>query len=159
MNLRMNIWDSSFFTPYSEERDDITGPQMDFKKIFSISLTFCLFFQGDDHMNKLERDYQSGLIKRIKDRFEGCMVLKNDARYIQGIPDLLVLYNDNWAALECKRERKSNRQPNQSYYVKKMDRMSYARVISPENEEDILDEMESTFATRRSTRISRSKQA
>ena len=110
-------------------------------------------------MNKKESQYQSGLIDRIKDRFPGSMVLKNDARYIQGIPDLLVLHEDNWAALECKRERKSHKQPNQSYYVAKMDRMSFARVISPENEQEVLDEMEQTFASRRSSRVSRRKPA
>ena len=110
-------------------------------------------------MNKKESKYQSGLIDRIKDRFPGSMVLKNDARYIQGIPDLLVLHEDNWAALECKRERKSHKQPNQSYYVGKMDKMSFARVISPENEEEVLDEMEQTFTSRRSSRVSRRKPA
>lgn len=110
-------------------------------------------------MNKKESKYQSGLIDRIKDRFPGSMVLKNDARYIQGIPDLLVLHEDKWAALECKRDRRSHKQPNQSYYVAKMDRMSFARVISPENEEEVLDEMEQTFATRRGSRVSRRKPA
>lgn len=108
---------------------------------------------------KNENRYQSGLIDRIKDRFPGCMVLKNDARYIQGIPDLLVLHEDNWAALECKREKKASRQSNQSYYISKMNRMSYASFISPENEEDVLDEMESAFASRRSSRVPRRKQA
>lgn len=110
-------------------------------------------------MNKKESKYQSGLIDRIKDRFPGSMVLKNDARYIQGIPDLLVLHENNWAALECKRDRKSHRQPNQSFYVNKMNRMSFARVISPENEEEVLDEMEQAFASGRDTCISRRKQA
>ena len=110
-------------------------------------------------MNKKESKYQSGLIDRIKDRFPGSMVLKNDARYIQGIPDLLVLHENNWAALECKRDKKSHRQPNQSFYVNKMNRMSFARVISPENEEEVLDEMEQAFASGRDTCISRRKQA
>lgn len=110
-------------------------------------------------MNKKESKYQSGLIDRIKDRFPGSMVLKNDARYIQGIPDLLVLHENNWAALECKRDRKSHRQPNQSFYVNKMNRMSFARVISPENEEEVLDEMEQAFTSGRDTCISRRKQA
>lgn len=109
-------------------------------------------------MNKKESEYQSRLIDRIKDRFPGCIVLKNDARYIQGIPDLLVLDEENWGALEVKRERNAHRQPNQSFYVERMNRMSYASVISPENEEDVLNEMEQTFQSRRSTRVSRRKQ-
>ncbi len=110
-------------------------------------------------MNKRESLYQSGLINRIKDRFPGSIVLKNDARYIQGIPDLLVLYEEYWAALECKRDRRAHRQPNQSYYVARMNHMSFARVISPENEEEVLDEMEQTFESRRRSCFSRRKQA
>ncbi len=108
---------------------------------------------------KKENEYQAGLIKRIKDRFPGCIVLKNDARYIQGFPDLTVLYEDRWAALETKRSKDASRRPNQSYYVSKLNRMSYASFISPENEEDVLDEMDQAFAPRRNTRLSRCKSA
>ena len=104
-----------------------------------------------------ENKYQAGLIKRIKERFEGAIVLKNDSSYIQGIPDLTVFYKDRWAALECKKEKNAHHQPNQDYYISKMDEMSFARFISPENEEDVLDEMEHTFASRRSARVSRRK--
>jgi len=107
---------------------------------------------------KNENKYQAGLIDRIKDRFGGCIVLKNDPRYIRGIPDLLVLHNDKWAALETKREENASRRPLQGYYVKRMNQMSYASFISPENEEDVLDEMDKAFATRRTTRVSRRKQ-
>lgn len=110
-------------------------------------------------MTKQERDYQAGLIQRITDRFAGCIVLKNDASYIRGIPDLLVLFMDRWAALECKKEEKASHRPLQNYYVNKMNNMSYASFISPENEEDVLDEMEQTFASGRTTRVSRRKQA
>lgn len=108
---------------------------------------------------KKENEYQAGLINRIKERFPGSMVLKNDARYLQGIPDLTVLYEDKWAALEVKRERGAHRQPNQSYYISKMNRMSYASVIDPDNEQEVLDEMATTFGSRRKTRIPKSKQA
>ena len=60
----------------------------------------------------LERDFQSKLIKEIKEMFKGCLVLKMDANYIQGIPDLLILYNDKWASLECKRSNKAKKSPN-----------------------------------------------
>ena len=104
-----------------------------------------------------ENKYQAGLIKRIKERFEGAIVLKNDSSYIQGIPDLTVFYKDRWAALECKKEKNAHHQPNQDYYISKMDDMSFARFISPENEEDVLDEMERSFTSRRSARVSRRK--
>ena len=44
------------------------------------------------------------IIKKIKEMLPGCIVMKNDPNYIQGIPDLLILYRDRWAALECKRK-------------------------------------------------------
>lgn len=93
-------------------------------------------------MAKLERNFQSSLIKELKDRFPGCIVMKNDADYIQGIPDLTILYNDKWAMLECKRSNSASKRPNQEYYVSKADNMSFARFISPENREAVLDELQ-----------------
>ncbi len=93
----------------------------------------------------LESKFQAGLIKELKARYDGCMVMKNDAGYSQGIPDLLVLHNDKWAALECKKSSRASRRPNQDYYVNKMDDMSYARFISPENKEEILNELDDVF--------------
>lgn len=96
-------------------------------------------------MAKLERDYQAKLIKKIKDQFPGCIVMKSDSSYIQGIPDLLVLYRDKWASLEVKRSATASHRPNQEYYVDLMDGMSFSRFISPENEEEVLHEMESAL--------------
>ena len=93
----------------------------------------------------LENKFQANLIKDIKNRIPGCIVMKNDSSYIQGIPDLLVLHNDKWAALECKKSKSAIRQPNQEYYVEKMDNMSFARFIYPENREEILDDLQSTL--------------
>lgn len=95
--------------------------------------------------NKLERDFQSVLIKELKERFVGCVVLKNDSSYIQGIPDLLVLFNDKWAMLECKRSSSASHRPNQQYYVDLLDKMSFSRFICPENKEEVLHELEQSF--------------
>ncbi len=100
-------------------------------------------------MGKLERDFQKNLIKELKDIFVGCIVMKNDSSYIQGIPDLLILYNDKWAALEVKKSRVASHRPNQEYYVDKMDDMSFARFIYPENKEVVLDELQQTLFSRR----------
>ncbi len=94
-----------------------------------------------------ESQFQHALIKKIKLRFPDCLVLKNDASYIQGIPDLLVLYRDRWAALECKRSATEHHQPNQDYFVDKMNAMSCAMFVFPENEEEVLDVLEETFGT------------
>ena len=96
-------------------------------------------------MAKLERDFQSKLIKEIKEKFPGCVVMKNDSSYIQGIPDLTVLYQDKWAMLEVKRSETASHRPNQEYYVGKMDKMSFARFICPENKQEVLHEMEHAF--------------
>lgn len=93
----------------------------------------------------LERDFQKKTIKQIKEMFPGCLVLKNDANYIQGIPDTLILYQDKWAALEMKRSSKAVHQPNQDYYVEQMDGMSFARYICPENKEEVLRELQSAL--------------
>jgi len=49
----------------------------------------------------LESAFQANLIKELETLFVGCVILKNDANYIQGFPDLLILYKNNWAVLEC----------------------------------------------------------
>lgn len=90
----------------------------------------------------LERDYQSKLIKRIEKMLSGCVILKNDTSYLQGIPDLLILYGGRWAMLEVKRSAHEVHQPNQDYYVDLLNGMSYAAFIFPENEEEILGEVQ-----------------
>lgn len=96
-------------------------------------------------MGKLESEFQHKLIAEIKERFPGCMVTKTDPTYIQGIPDILILYKDKWATLECKRSKSSHKQPNQEFYVNKMNGMSFSAFIFPENKEEVLDELERAF--------------
>lgn len=96
-------------------------------------------------MGRLERDFQAKLIKELKVMFKGCIIVKNDPNYIQGIPDLLILYNDRWAALEVKKSATAHHQPNQEYYVDLMDQMSFAAFIYPENKEEILYELQQTL--------------
>ena len=97
----------------------------------------------------LERDFQRKLIQDLKTMFPGCMVLKNDPDYIQGVPDLLVLYRQHWAALECKRSANARRRPNQEYYVGQMNEMSYASFICPENREEVLHDLQCAFGFER----------
>ena len=96
-------------------------------------------------MAKLERDFQAYLIKELKCALQGCIVMKNDSSYIQGIPDLLVLYKDKWASLEVKKFANARKRPNQEYYVDLMDRMSFSRFISPENKDEVLYELYKFF--------------
>ena len=94
-----------------------------------------------------ESSFQHDLIKRIHERLPGCLVLKNDPTYLQGIPDLLVLYKTRWAALECKRGKNEHRQPNQEYYVSMLNDMSYSSFVYPENREEVLNAMECALRT------------
>lgn len=101
----------------------------------------------------LEKHFQAGVIRELKERFPGCVVLKNDSGYLQGFPDILVLYKDKWAVLECKKSEREHRQPNQEYYVDKLNKMSFSRFICPENKEQIFYELQCAFEPRRKTRI------
>jgi hypothetical protein len=92
-----------------------------------------------------ENRFQAGLIKELKSVFQGCVVMKSDPGYVQGFPDLLVLYKDKWAALECKKNALAGKRPNQEYYVGLADGMSFARFVSPENKEEVLRELQRTF--------------
>lgn len=106
-----------------------------------------LFSERIDRFMAKESVFQHKLIEKLKRIFPGCMVLKNDPNYIQGIPDLIIVYNNRWAMLECKKQIFANRQPNQEYYINKLNEMSFARFISPETEEEVLNELKRTWET------------
>ena len=97
--------------------------------------------------SRLESGFQDKLREELKERFPGCMVFKMDQK--QGIPDLLILHEDKWASLECKRSANAKKQPNQEYYVGRMNEMSFSRFICPENKEEVLRELQQAFCTRR----------
>lgn len=103
-----------------------------------------------------ENAYQAYLKKRLLNEFPGSIVLKNDPNYLQGIPDLIVLYNKKWACLEVKVGAHASHQPNQDYYVELMAKMSFASFIFPENEEDVFNALQRTLQPRRKTRLPRS---
>lgn len=96
---------------------------------------------------KKESDFQKEVIDDLTSMFKGCIVLKNDARYWQGMPDLTVFYKDKWATLECKKSEKELKRPrpNQETYIELMDSMSFSRFIYPENKEEVLHELQQKF--------------
>ena len=94
---------------------------------------------------KKESQFQAKLVCRLREMLPGCIVLKNDANYIQGFPDLTVLWNNKWALLECKQHREAHKQPNQQYYIDRGNEMSFARFICPENEEEVLHDLQQAF--------------
>jgi hypothetical protein len=90
----------------------------------------------------MEGPYKTKLIAKIRDMFPGCMILKNDPNYLQGIPDLTILYGGRWAVLEVKTKENYKPEPNQPYYVKKLNEMWFSSFIYPENEEEVLDALQ-----------------
>lgn len=94
-----------------------------------------------------EAAYQKSLKTKLEDKFPGIIVLKNDPTYRQGFPDLLLLRNEKWAALEVKKDAKAHHQPNQDEYIDRCKKMgaAYASFIFPENEKEILNELERAF--------------
>ena len=89
--------------------------------------------------SRLESGFQDKLRNELKEMFPGCLIFKMDQ--VQGIPDLLILYETKWASLEVKKSARAIRQPNQEYYVDRMDQMSFSSFIYPENKDEVLDEL------------------
>lgn len=103
----------------------------------------------------LENKFKTQLVSELEEMFPGCIVVHLDPNEIQGIPDLLVLYGNKWAALEGKKSANATRRPNQDYYVDLMNRMSFAAFIYPENKEEVLYELQQAFNVRRSACVLR----
>lgn len=89
-------------------------------------------------MFKRESDFQKEVINIFKASLPDSIILKLDANYIQGIPDLLILSGSTWAALECKISEDASHRPNQDFYVCKMSEMSRAYFVYPENLQRVL---------------------
>lgn len=101
----------------------------------------------------LERDYQAQLIKKLRRMFPGCVIMKNDTDYTQGVPDLTILFQERWAMLEVKASADARNMPNQEWYVNNLHEMSFAAFIYPENEEDVLHDLQQALRPRRATRV------
>ena len=99
--------------------------------------------------NKNEALFKKHIKSRLKKIFPGILIFQTDPTYCQGVPDILVLYNDRWAALEFKKNQTASHRPNQNYYIDKMNEMSYASFIYPENEEEVLNGLERTLGSTR----------
>lgn len=102
-----------------------------------------------------ESKFQADLVKKLNRLFPRCVILKNDSGYRQGVPDLIILHRDRWAMLECKRSRNAAQQPNQDYYVEQLGEMSFAAFIYPENEDEVLHDLQRAFSIQRNARVSK----
>jgi hypothetical protein len=103
-----------------------------------------------------ENIYQTRLIKKLERLFPGCVILKQDSALRQGIPDLILLWGRYWASLEVKANADASSQPNQGYYIERLNEMSFATYIYPENEEEVLNALQQAFKPPRRARVSQS---
>lgn len=79
-----------------------------------------------------ERKLQSEIIDFLKSR--GAYVMKNDASYRQGVPDLSFWHPDLSGFIEVKLNEKSHYQPLQKATIKKLQDMGiFCEVIHSEN--------------------------
>ena len=104
----------------------------------------------------LERKYERELIDHLNERYPGCVIRKNDPSRDQGIPDLTIYIGDWWGMLEVKASKNSPQQPNQDYWVDYYNTMSFAAFIYPENEEQVLNELQRSLESSRSARVTQS---
>lgn len=108
--------------------------------------------------NLAESNFQEWFIKRLRSMFPGSIVTKNDPNFMQGIPDVLLLWRTHWAAFECKSSARAPKQPNQEYYVTMMDAMSFSAFVYPENAEEVLHAVQLAFQACGPTRVSKRQQ-
>jgi hypothetical protein len=101
-----------------------------------------------------ENRYQAKIIKKLEKMFPGCIILKLDSLYRQGMPDLLILWENYWGSLEVKAHGRADRQPNQDHYIQQLNEMSFAAYIYPENEEEVLSALQQAFEPPRRARVS-----
>jgi len=104
-----------------------------------------------------ESVYQAKLITKIEKRWPEVIIQKQDPNWRQGFPDLLLLFPGVWVALEVKLVLEGHTEPNQAYWVSLLDDMSFARFICPENESEVLDEIQQALRLGRDARVSQSE--
>jgi hypothetical protein len=105
-----------------------------------------------------ESAYQRHVDERVRAMLPGCEIFKNDPMVThQGIPDRLILWRGGWGMLEVKTSADAPSQENQPYWVEYYNNMSFASFIYPENEEQVLRDLQSALTSARETCLSKSK--
>ena len=89
-----------------------------------------------------EADFQKTIVRWL--RSKGCLVLKyqQNATTRAGIPDIIFLKEGFWGAIEVKKSKTAKYRPGQKEMVAKMNEMSWAKVVFPENWADTRKELE-----------------
>lgn len=81
----------------------------------------------------MESSLQSKVIRELRTAFPTAIIIKNDASYIQGIPDFTILYHNVWIFIEFKDKSKSAYRPNQEYYLDLAKQWSFSFTVSHDN--------------------------
>lgn len=92
-----------------------------------------------------ESDFQSDLRRKIENEIPGSVVQKGNPNWIQGFPDLIILYKNHYACLECKASANEPFRPNQEYYIEQINNDAFCAVVYPENMKEVLDELKRYF--------------
>ncbi len=100
-------------------------------------------------MPNKEGAFQTSFRKNLLTLFPNGIVCKLDSSYVQGIPDLLLLWEDRWAVFEVKRSANETKRPNQEYYVDLLNSLSFSAFVYPENEREVLDALQQAFGVHR----------
>ena len=101
----------------------------------------------------VESKFKTDFIHELEETFDGCIILLGNSSYLQGIPDILILWRNRWAALECKDHEKARVQPNQRYYVNLMNEMSFSAFVYPKNKDTVLRDLQYAFRAARAARV------
>ena len=94
---------------------------------------------------RLESDFQHELVKDLEEIFPGCLVIKGNSARRQGIPDWIIIWRSRWAMLEVKRSANEVHQPNQDWYIDRLNEWSFAAFVFPENKDDVLEQLIDAF--------------
>ena len=87
-----------------------------------------------------ESEFQTRLIHRLESMFPNAIIYKTSPYAPQGFPDITICHDSGlWAYLECKADRNAKRQPNQEWYVGKLNLCGFDSFIYPDNEEEVLN--------------------
>ena len=95
--------------------------------------------------SRLEKLFQREVKDDIYNTMTEVTVIKTDPTDLQGMPDLLVLYQGRFAALEVKRNADASHRPNQDIYIERLRHKGFAEFIYPENKDKVLKNMYSYF--------------
>lgn len=97
------------------------------------------------HQKKLEREFEKDFMEDLDEVLPNGHWIKGNSQMQQGIPDRMFLHGEHWAMLEFKRETDSAKQENQDWFIEKFNNMSYAKIVTPENAQEVIDEIQATF--------------